>query len=162
MKIIHRAIFGIIIAVALTGSAMAMDIEALDRVSVLMPKSKVRLLIGNPDQYVYVGNLKVELYQLSNMDSMIGTACMYDDKESLVGQIFFFMGKGGNAAMERLIKNGYALLEAKEDSFSLTGRDDDTGQPLMAFVFENNGLTVVMTFEKDFYDRQIRQGGKKG
>jgi hypothetical protein len=161
MKIMHRAIIGIIIAVALTGSAIAMDIEALDRVSVLMPKAKVRLLIGNPDQYVYVGNLKVELYQLRNMDSMIGTACTYDDKENLVGQIFFFTGKGVNVAAERLIKNGYALLEEKAGSFSLTGKDDDTGQPLMAFVFESNGMTVVMTFEKDFYDRQIRQLEKK-
>lgn len=139
---------------------MGMDIEALDRVSVLMPKSKVRLLIGNPDNYVYVGNLEVELYQLSNMDSMIGTACMYEDKGGLVGQIFFFKGNGGNTAMERLIKNGYTLLEAKEGSFSMTGKDDDTGRPLRAFVFESNGLTVVMTFETGFYDRQLSQGGK--
>jgi len=161
MKIIHRAIFGIIIAIALTSSAIAVDIETLDRVSVLMPKSKVRLLIGNPDQYVYVGNLEVELYQLRNMNTLIGTACIYEDKERLVEQIFFFDGKGYNIAVERLIKNGYTLLEAKESSSSLTGKDDDTGQPLMAFIFENSGMTVVMTFEKGFYDRKIRQMGKK-
>jgi hypothetical protein len=161
MKIINRAILGIIVAVVLTGSAFAMDIGALDRVSVLMPKSKVRLLIGNPDQNVYVGNLEVELYRLSNMESMIGTACMYEDKESLVGQMFFFQGKGVNLAMERLIKNGYSLLEAREGFFNLAGKDDDTGQPLLAFVFENSGLTVVMTFEKGFYDRQVSLFGKK-
>ena len=63
--------------------------------------------------------------------------------------------------MERLIKNGYTLLEAKESSKILTGKDDDTGLPLMAFVFENSGMTVVMTFEKSFYDRKIRQVGKE-
>lgn len=161
MKIINRAILGIIVAAALAGSAVAMDIEALDRVSVLMPKSKVRLLIGNPDHYVYVGNLEVELYRLSSMESMIGTACVYEDKETLVGQMFFFQGQGGNVARERLIKHGYTLLEAREGFFSLAGKDDDTGQPLLAFIFENSGLTVVMTFEKGFYDRQIGPAGKK-
>jgi len=161
MKIIIRAIFGIMIAIALAGSAIAMDMETLDRVAVLMPKAKVRLLIGDPDQYVQVGNLEVELYRLRNMNTLIGTACIYEDKERLVGQIFFFDGKGSNIAVERLIKNGYTLLEAKESSKILTGKDDDTGRPLMAFVFENSGMTVVMTFEKSFYDRKIRQVGKE-
>ena len=80
MKIIIRAIFGIMIAIALAGSAIAMDIETLDRVAVLMPKAKVRLLIGDPDQYVQVGNLEVELYRLRNMNALIGTACIYEDK----------------------------------------------------------------------------------
>jgi hypothetical protein len=160
MKIVHRTIFGIIIAVALTGSAVAMDMEALDRVSVLMPKSEVRLLIGNPNQYIHVGSLDVELYQLSNMDPLVGTACIYEEKERLAGQIFFFNGKDKNTAVERLIKNGFTLMETKEGSFRLTGKDDDTGQPLMIFIYESNDLTLVMTFENGYYDRKIRQTGK--
>jgi len=161
MKLIHRTIFGIIMAVAFACPAIAFDIEALDRVHVLMPKAKVRQLIGNPDQYVNMGNLELELYHLTSMGSMTGTACIYEGKERLAGQIFFFNGKSQGIVVERLIKNGYTLLEAKEDSASLTGNDDDTNQPLVAFVYQSTGMTMVMTFEKGFYERRVKQAEKE-
>ena len=43
-----------------------------------------------------------------------------------------------------------------EDSFRFLGKDDDTGQPLIVHVGHSNGLTVVSTFEKGFYDQWIK------
>jgi hypothetical protein len=56
-------------------------------------------------------------------------------------------------AAERLIKLGFSVMEDSEGSFRLIGKDDDTGQPLVANISLNNGMTVIMTFEKGFYDR---------
>ena len=44
----------------------------------------------------------------------------------------------------------------KGASFRLSGKDDDTGRPIVVTIGENNDLTTVMTFEKGFYDRRVK------
>jgi hypothetical protein len=161
MKIIHRAILGIIITAVWVGSAVAMDMEALDRVAVLMPKDQVQALIGSPDETIYVGDLDIGLYPFRNDSVMAGTACIYENRERLVGQIFFFNGKAEKTAVERMIKNGFTLLETGRAATTLTGKEDDSDRLLLTSIFEDSGMTMVMSFEKGFYDRQIGQAGKK-
>ncbi|MEI6154614.1 MAG: hypothetical protein WCQ90_11060 [Deltaproteobacteria bacterium] len=59
-------------------------------------------------------------------------------------------------AAERLKKHGFIVMEEKETAFRLLGKDDDTGQPLVVSITLNNGLTIVTTFEKGFYDRLVK------
>ena len=39
------------------------------------------------------------------------------------------------------------------------GKDDDTGHPIMVSVSEKDGLTTVVTLEKDFYDKSANEKG---
>jgi hypothetical protein len=141
---------------AATG-ALAADIISLDRVSVLMPKSKVLSILGPPDETAQLGGgLNVDIYRVVNAMPLVRSGCIYYDKGSLVGQSFVFQGKMAGKTAERLREIGFSLLDEKTGSFRLAGRDDDTGQPLIAVIDENEGLTTVTTFEKGFYERWIK------
>jgi hypothetical protein len=150
-------IFGMIMVVASYGSSTAFDLNSLDRVAVSMPKSAVLLLLGKPDE---VGNLKdgleVEIYKANDLSPMMGTGCIYGDNQHLAGQSFIFQGEMGRHAVERLQKDGFTLTEEKGDAFRMLGKDDDTGQPLVVQILQGGGMTVVMTFEKGFYDRRLK------
>lgn len=157
MKQSMKVIFAIIIMIASSGIAMAFNIDALDRVNVLMTKSQVISLLGTPDQTDELrGGLKVEIYNLKNMAPMVGTGCIYEDDTRLAGQTFIFQGEMGKEAAERLKILGFVVTEEKEGMFRLLGKDDDTGQPLMVHIGHSDGLTVVTTFEKGFYDRRVK------
>ncbi|MCX5813701.1 MAG: hypothetical protein NT178_14315 [Proteobacteria bacterium] len=158
MKILIQITVGMVVLFMVVCTAMAIDIDTLDRVSVLMSKSKVHSLLGTPDEIDELkGDLKVEVYRVNNMDPMVGAGCIYEKDQQLVGQSFVFQGEMGKEAADRLKKNGFIITEEKEGTFRLLGKDDDTGNPLMVHIILNNGLTVIMTFEKDFYDRRIKE-----
>lgn len=147
----------IIMIIMLSGNAMALDIETLDKVSVLMDKSKVISLLGMPDQIEKMkGGLIVETYNMKNMDPMVSTGCIYEDDQRLVGMAYVFKEEMSKAAAERLKKHGFVITEETKGTYRLLGKDDDTGTPLMAHILSNNGLTMVMTFEKSFYDRRVK------
>lgn len=157
MRQITKIIIGIMMVCLFAGTTMAVDINALDQVSVLMSKSKVISLLGMPDDVGEVGSgLKVDIYRVSNVDSMVGAGCIYEDNQRLAGQAFIFQGEMGKEAAERLKKHGFIVTEEKGGAFRLLGKDDDTGQPLVVSITLNNGLTIVMTFEKGFYDRRVK------
>ncbi len=59
---------------------------------------------------------------------------------------------------ERLEKDGFSRVDEKPGAVLLTGKDDDTGRPIMVSVSEEAGLTTVVTLEKEFYDKS---GDKK-
>ena len=67
---------------------------------------------------------------------------------------FLFRGEMGRDASARMQQLGFVVTEVKEDTFRLLGKDDDTGHPLVVHIGHSNGLTVVTTFSKDFYDRR--------
>jgi hypothetical protein len=158
VKRIIQTTAGIVIFFIVVCTARAIDINALDNVSVLMNKSKVHSLLGTPDEIDELsGDLKVELYRVNKMAPMVGAGCIYGESRQLVGQAFVFQGEMGNDAADRLKKNGFVLTEEKEGAFRLLGKDDDTGRPLMIHIIHDNGLTVIMTFEKHFYDRRIKE-----
>jgi len=157
MKKIASTIFAVTAFFLVTNIAVAFDIATLDAVSVLMPKSKVISLLGQPDEIGNLGKgLKAEIYKVSKMDPMVGTGCIYDDDQYLKGQAFIFKGNIGKQTVEAIEKCGFAILEKKESFSLLSGKDDDTGLPIMVTVLEDGGMTTVTTFEKDFYDRRVK------
>jgi hypothetical protein len=157
MKRMTRALFGIIMILGSWNIAQAFDLQSLDRVGVLMSKSDVLSILGKPDEVGEFGDgLEVDVYRSNAMEPMVGTGCIYGDDRRLVGQSFIFQGEMGRQAAERLQEDGFTLTEEKGDAFRLLGKDDDTGQPLVVHVLQSPGLTIVMTFEKDFYDRRVK------
>lgn len=156
MKQVHRVIIGMIMTLMFAGTAAAIDIGALDKVCVLMTKSEVLAILGAPDDTLDVGSgMKAEVYKVKDMEPMIGTGCIYDDQR-LVGQTFMFAGEMTEEAAERLKKHGFTIIEEKGIALKLLGKDDDTGRQLVVHVYKEMGMTVVMTFEKDFYDKQVK------
>lgn len=157
MRQMPALILGIIMVVMSHGSSIAFDMTSLDRVAVSMPKSSVLLLLGKPDEEAEIkGGLKVDIYKANDISSMIGTGCIYGDNQHLAGQSFIFQGEMGKLAVEKLQQNGFTLTEEKDDTFRMLGKDDDTGQPLVVQIFQGGDLTVVMTFEMEFYDRHVK------
>jgi hypothetical protein len=157
MKQMTKIIIGIVMVCLFAGTTMAVDINALDQVSVLMTKSKVLSILGMPDDVGEAGNgLEMDIYRVNDMSPMVGAGCIYEDNQRLAGQAFIFQGEMGREAAERLKKHGFIVTEEKGGTFRLLGKDDDTGQPLVVNITLNNGLTIVMTFEKGFYDRRVK------
>ena len=116
---------------------------------------QVVALLGTPDQIdKAVGGLQVEVYKVKDAEPLVGAGCIYDDDRRLAGQTFIFRGEMGRDASARMQQLGFVVTEVKEDTFRLLGKDDDTGHPLVVHIGYNNGLTVVTTFAKDFYDRR--------
>lgn len=145
---------GILLVIMLAGTALAIDINTLDKVSVLMPQSQVRSLLGSPNEVIELGSgLTADIYKVTKAEPMIGAGCIYQDNQQLAGQAFVFQGIVNKTAADRLVKHGFTVTEETEGVFKLVGKDDDTGQPMVAQIALNNGMTVIMTFEKDFYER---------
>lgn len=154
MKKIQAVIIGLLLTSMFAGTALAIDIESLDRISVHMPRAEVHTLLGAPEEILELGNgLSAEIYKVSNAEPMIGAGCIYLDNRQLTGQAFIFEGLLHKEAAERLVKHGFRVIEEIEGTYRLAGKDDDTGKPLVAQVALNNGMTVIMTFEKDFHEQ---------
>jgi hypothetical protein len=152
-----RSALAIILFLVAVLPVSALDIEAIDKVSVLMPKSKVVAIMGQPDATEdVVPGLKAEMYRLTDTGPMKGAGCLYDENQNLAGQVFIFEGNVAHEAAERIKKNGFTLDQESKKALRLSGRDDDTGQPIVVVILEEHGLTSIMTFEKGFYDRQTK------
>lgn len=138
----------------ITGDCLAEDLQTLDRVSVNMPRSEVQGHLGPPDA---VNNLSIglsaDVYELQGLEPLIGKGCVYSREDRLVGQAFVFEGSLANMVAQRLTINGFTLVEEKTGAFLLSGKDDDTAQPIMVSVSESGGLTTVVTFAKEFYEK---------
>jgi hypothetical protein len=157
MRHLYFIIAAVVLGGMLAGTAFALDLESLDRVSVLMTRDEVVSRIGQPEQVIDAGhNLKAEIYPVKDMEPMMGTGCIYREDGRLAGQIFMFRGKIDREAAERLKKHGFVLVEETDGGFRLTGKDDDTGQPILTHITATKGMTVVSTFEKTFYDRVVK------
>ncbi len=144
-----------IMVLAPSAAAAAAEIEALDRVSVLMPKEKVVSILGPAEKTVDMGWMKVDLYTLGGASPLVGAGYIYENESAVAGHAFIFKGNVAGQAADRLQAIGFTLLEGSGASFRLAGKDDDTGQPVVVTIGENNDLTTVMTFEKGFYDRRV-------
>jgi hypothetical protein len=147
---------------SLAATAMAVDISALDRVSVLMPKEKVLSIMGPPDETGTVSmGLKADIYKVSGAPKsdtglMLGAGLVYDTNGILKGQALMFDGKVARQSAEHMKTIGFALVEEKGNSFQLLGKDDDSGLLIVVSIFEREGITTIMTFEKEFHDRMAK------
>lgn len=138
----------------MVGNCVAVDIEALDRVSVNMDRAAVQNLLGPPDAQSELSiGLEADVYDLDGLAPLMGKGCVYSKEDRLVGQAFVFKGSVKNVTAERLKKNGFSFVEENPSAILLSGKDDDTGHPIMVSVSENGGLTTVVTFEKQFYQK---------
>lgn len=138
-------------------AAYAIDIVALDKVSVLMSREKVLMILGEPVEKVKsVNGLTVELYQVANALPLISAGCIYDSKENLIGQSFVFQGKIEKDIINRLMIRGYISLPVKDNLSRLAGFDDDTGRPLVAVIGRHENLTTITTLEKIFYESRVK------
>lgn len=152
-KILILAVLLVIFPVA----AYAVDIVALDKVSVLMSREKVLMILGQPAEKAGSANgLIVEVYHVSNALPLISSGCIYDSKENLVGQSFVFQGKIEKEIINRLKIRGYVYLPVKDNISRLAGFDDDTGRPLVAVIERHENLTTITTFEKSFYESLVK------
>ena len=157
MKKLTAAIAGMTIIMMTSGLAMAFGIATLDKVSVHMTKAEVVALLGTPDQIdKAAGGLQVEVYKVKDAEPLVGAGCIYDGDGRLAGQTFIFRGEMSRDASSRLQRLGFVVTEEKEDAFRLLGKDDDTGHPLVVHIGHSDGLTVVTTFAKEFYDRRVK------
>lgn len=146
----------LVVMIGAATNVLAVDIMTLDRVHVLMPQAQVFSLLGSPDEITRLGGgMNVDVYRVVNAMPLIQSGCLYDEGR-LVGQSFVFQGNSSKEIAERLRKWGFTLLEGGGSSLRLVGRDDDTGQPLVAIITENDDLTTITTFEKGFYDRRMQ------
>ena len=136
------------------GNCVAADLDALDRVSVNMDRSTVRAILGPPDAESELSiGLEADVYQLEGLGPLIGKGCVYSKEERLVGQAFVFEGSLTYATVERLKTNGFTIVEDKPGAVLMAGEDDDTARPILVSVSESGGLTTVVTFEKEFYQK---------
>ena len=140
-----------------SGPARAVDLDRLDKVSVLMSRPEVIALLGEPDHDVdIILGLNSEVYEVEGSGPLVGIGCIYDE-DQLVGQAYVFKGASATAAMERLKGHGFIHYATTDGVTRLLGRDDDTGAPLVVVILEEGGWTKVITFEKGFYERALKK-----
>jgi hypothetical protein len=157
MNIRRYLILLLVLIVTTAGTSWAVDLASLDRVSILMPKASVLSLLGPPDEVGDAGHkLKADIYKMSDTGPMIGAGCIYDEKQILAATAFIFQGNVGKETASRIREDGFTFLDEKDGSIRLAGKDDDTGLPVVVTVTEDGGLTTVITFEKGFYDRNVK------
>jgi hypothetical protein len=143
-------------------TAMAVDVATLDQVSVLMSKEKVLSILGTPDEKGTVSmGLTAEIYKLtdtpgSDPHPMLGASCVYDNDQILRAQAFIFDGRVARQSAARMKEIGFSLAEENEYSFRFLGKDDDSGLPIVVTISEQEGITTIMIFEKEFYDRILK------
>ena len=139
------------------GPAMAIDMEALDKVAVMMTKTEVKGLLGEPDQNSkMILGLTAEVYEVSGLEPMVGVGCIYE-AEKLVGQAFIFEGSSTDTALENLKSHGFIHYTSRDGVARLLGEDDDTGQPIVVIVVDEGGLTTIITFDKAFYENTLKK-----
>jgi hypothetical protein len=158
MRAIAKSI-SVAVLVAVTAVAVhAADIDALDRVSVLMPKSAVLSILGKPDSaHEMTGGLKIDLYTPTDTNHLVGAGYFYENDNSLGGHAFIFRGNVARIAADRLREHGFTLLGEEAGAYRLAGKDDDTVSPIVVTIDEQADLTTVITFDKGFYDRRVQK-----
>lgn len=150
-------VFVMIMILCAAASVFAADIVALDKVSILMPKTKVLSILGAPRETVTLARgLKIDVYPVDSALPLMHSGCIYNEAGLLVGQSFVFQGHAADDIIKRLKKHGFASMQKKENSLRFSGFDDDTKQPLVAVIEEHDSLTTITTFEKTFYEAQVK------
>lgn len=136
-------------------AASGADLAALDRVSVLMPRTEVVSILGAPDEIARMGRLKVELYHVTGASPLLSSGYIYENEAMLAGHAFIFQGDFAEQTADRLKKHGFTPLADQGTAHRLAGKDDDTGRPVVVTIDVSQDLTTVVTFEKGFYERSV-------
>lgn len=150
-------ILWVILVVVPAATACAVDLAALDRVSVLMPKARVISILGAPAEVTSMGPLKVDLYRVTGASPLVSAGCIYEKEATLAGIAFIFRGDLAIETAKRLQENGFALSEGRGTAVRLSGKDDDTGLPVVVTIDVNRELMTVIAFEKGFFERNVQR-----
>lgn len=155
-KTIVTAVF-MAVVILIGCPAMAMDITTLDKVNILMPKAEVKALLGEPNREGdLILGLNAEVYDVKDIKPLIGVGCIYNDND-LVGLAYLFENTTAAQAVERLKTDGFVHYKTADGVDRLSGKDDDTGEPIVVVILEEGGLTTVITFEKTYYEKTLKE-----
>lgn len=135
--------------------AQTIDVEQLDQISVSMPRTEVRALLGEPDEVSALDpGLIAEVYRLGDLgDTLVAQGVLYDASGTLVGHALVFDGALATTLTELLVERGYRGSGGlqNEGRRQLSGYDDDTGRAQIVDIVEDPSHTVLTTFERRFY-----------
>lgn len=154
MKAYLTVLFSSMLLLICTADTFAVELAALDRISVLMPKAEVVAILGKPDKVTDLGGLTVELYQVHNAAPLLSFGLFYEHEHALAGSTLIFKGDVTADTLTRMKKYGFRSLEEKGAYTRLEGKDDDTGHPIIITISLLEDLTTVTTFEKAFYEQR--------
>ena len=154
MKAYLTVLFSGLLLFISTNASFAIELAALDRVSVLMPKSEVVAILGAPDKVTDLGGLAVELYLVHAAAPLLSVGLFYEHERALAGTALIFKGNTAAETLARLKRHSFKVLEEKGDYLRLEGKDDDTGHPVIVTISRLEDLTTVTTFEKAFYEQR--------
>ncbi|MHB8771074.1 MAG: hypothetical protein ACYC7J_08765 [Syntrophales bacterium] len=158
MRRLAGSIAAVMLVIAAAAAAEAANIEAMDRVSVRMPKSAVVSILGTPaSTHEMAEGLKIDLYTPIDTPHLVSAGYLYEEDGRLGGHAYVFQGNVARQAAARLKEHGFTLREERAGTFRLSGKDDDTGAPVVVTIGEQADLTTVLTFEKGFYDRRVQK-----
>lgn len=149
------SILVLILTLVATTAAFAVDIDSLDKVSILMPKPEVLSILGEPDETVtHASGLRVKVYKVKDAFPLSHFGSIFQDG-FLIGQSFVFHGRSADEITDRLQKHGFVPMLPRTGPQRFTGLDDDTGRPLVAVIEEGEHMSTITTFEKQFYKAQV-------
>lgn len=137
--------------------AYAVDIAALGRVSVLMQKSEVLKLLGEPDKVADMDDLTVDMYMVQDAAHFVSAGYFYENSLVLAGYSYVFRSNIAIQAVNRMKSRGFDVLDKKRDYIRLAGKDIDTGRPIIVTITDMDYLTTITVFEKGFYERRANQ-----
>lgn len=153
---VHMSSFVLVLLFGIS-TVSAAELAALDRVSVLMPKTEVVAILGSPDSVMDMGGLLVELYMVNHAEPLLSAGYFYEKNQVLGGHSFIFKGDVAAQTAARLKIHGFTVQEELKEYIRLSGKDDDTGRPIVVTISRIGDLTTVTTFEKNFYERRANQ-----
>lgn len=137
----------------LTHTAQAVDLAAVDKVSVMMPREQVEALLGKAnDSRKNALDLLLETYAVANAAPLSRVGFVYDERQILVGQSYVFDGDVVATVHAQLLDSGFTLLSAGQMTRRFSGFDDDTRLPVVAVVEAHPEVTTLTVFYRPFHD----------
>ena len=142
-----------------TSAAAALDLRALDKMSVMMSLDQVRYVAGPPDEMSRMApDLTLATWKMTGAPGMIAAGGIFDGRNALIAQAYVFAGEGGAEALASLRGFGFKAVDSADGVTRLYGPDDDTGRPLVVLVDERPETTTVFAYEQREYEKRLAAG----
>ncbi|MFO1316543.1 MAG: hypothetical protein U1F58_13145 [Burkholderiales bacterium] len=154
-----RALLVFVFAGATAGTAAALDLPTLDKVSVMMSLDQVRYIAGPPDEMAQMApDLRLATWKMTGAPGMIAAGGIFDGRSALIAQAYVFAGETGAQALASLREFGFKVVEGPDGVTRLYGPDDDTGRPLVVLIDERPETTTVFAYEQREYEKRLAAG----
>ena len=137
------------LAATAAGSAAALDLPTLDKISVMMSMDQVRYVAGAPDEMSRVApDLALATWRMTDTPGMVAAGGIFDGRSALIAQAYVFAGETGAQALASLKSFGFKVVDGADGVTRLYGPDDDTGRPLVVIIDERPDTTTVFAYEQ--------------